>query len=87
MSGGNAGNGWARRTIAMRLGVERADDRTILRGGCASTWPPRLSVKAQTCHALLAGSLRARRILLEALQMRGDQLVVGGDRRRATRRC
>ena len=58
------------------------NDLTIRRGRRTSTWPLRLKREAHARGALLAGGLRGRRILLEALQMRGDQLLVGGNRRR-----
>ena len=43
--------------------------------------------EAQARRALLAGGLRGRRILLEALQMRRDDLVIGRHRSRAGARA
>lgn len=81
MSGGNAGekagrggpSPWSRRRA-------QHDEISEVAGEHLAAAARR---ESQPCDArLLAGSLRGRRILLEALQMRGDQLVVGGDRRR-----
>ena len=79
MSGGNAGNGWARRTIAnvsaSSAGVARRSREPARQHLAAAA-----ETETQARRALLAGGFRSRRILLETLQMRRDELVVGSDR-------
>ena len=64
-----------------RLAVERR----MTRRSAKPAWhhlPAAAERKTHSRDALLAGRLGAGRILLEALQMRGDELIVGRDRRR-----
>ena len=64
-----------------RLAIERRVTRRR-RKTAAQHLPASAEREAQARGALFAGSSRAGWILLEALQMRGHELIIGRERRR-----
>ena len=64
-----------------RLAIERRMTRRP-RKTAAQHLPASAKRKAQARGALFAGRFRAGWILLEALQMRGHELIIGRERRR-----